>query len=189
MKVVNLVIDQMVRRNVIKESDRNIYSYGLTVMVLKLAALVVAVIISIFIGETIDLLIFLLLFIPLRKYAGGFHERTALRCFIESQIILILVEITLKYIHYYTFENIAGAVFSFVGAAVIIYKAPIGSVNRVLNDKQKKKYRKISLVVCLILILIAILTYIYNYMNVTYAVFITFLLEGILLIIPEKKEL
>lgn len=58
---------------IIKDTDRDKCSYGIDIMFSSIMQLLLILIISVFIGNIVETLLFFLMFIPLRIYAGGYH--------------------------------------------------------------------------------------------------------------------
>lgn len=100
-----------------------------------------------------ETIIFMLLFIPLRSNAGGFHAKSATRCFVISNSLFGMVLFLFKTIMLngnITFWN------SIAVSAIIVSMSPIDNKNKRLSKKTKKRLRKKTLWIVITQILVSI---------------------------------
>lgn len=77
------------KKNEIKiESD--VFDYGWSIFSTYFKYLIVIIPISLVINLFFEVLVFLILFIPLRRYIGGFHMKTMKHCFYGSIVLGLL---------------------------------------------------------------------------------------------------
>ncbi len=104
--------------------------------------LMTALIIGYFMGMWWHCIIFLVSFIPLRSYAGGYHAKGYVSCFFQSVFFLILILSSIKYL------AMKGLMLSsiwqlfIVSAAVVILFAPLADKNRPISVKEALFFRK-----------------------------------------------
>ena len=84
-------------------------------------------------------ILFMALYAPLRSNAGGYHARTATRCYVYSILLMIAVLLAMKYLYLPTFICIITLVIS---CAVILILAPVEDANKPLDDIEQVVYRK-----------------------------------------------
>lgn len=92
------IADNLVRSNVIKEEDAEIYIYGINQILVSVLNVSSALIIGCIFGAVPEIAVFMATYIPLRTFAGGYHAKTPTRCYILSLIIIIIVLVGIKYI-------------------------------------------------------------------------------------------
>ncbi len=80
--------DNLVRSNVIKEEDAEIYIYGINQIFVSVLNVSSALIIGLILGMFLESIIFMAAYIPLRSFAGGYHAKTPLRCYFTSLTII-----------------------------------------------------------------------------------------------------
>lgn len=139
-----------------ESSDENeLYVFGINQCLNMLLNILTALFIGILLGEILQLLLFMLAYIPLRSYAGGWHARTPLRCYIFSVIMLTLVSIGIKYL--LLTEWVYYAVL-LVSVLIVFLLSPIEDKNKSLDELEHKVYKKrtafiaaLELIVCLVL--------------------------------------
>lgn len=130
----------LIEKKIIDIEERDIYIYGIEVILLNGGLLLLFLIISLLSGAMMNFLAYIIFFIPLRTFSGGYHAKTSERCFIMSTVMYaISIAITkllpLLYLDYYW--RTAGI----VSVLVIFIFAPLINANNPLNVFQKKRNR------------------------------------------------
>lgn len=187
MMLESKIAHALKEHQIIKEADLEIYEYGLRTLTLKIISYLFAIVIAVLLRRLLAFAVILLCFMSIRKYAGGFHEDTAVKCFVVSQILFVAIEISSKYLALQNWGVWSGVFVEILGLVFIIKKAPVESVHHRLTDGQKRKYRRIALVSCSIWCLLEILLYVLNQMDYLMVIALSLGVQGILTIIPEKK--
>ena len=88
-------------------------------------------------------LVFLLFYSTLRTYSGGVHCKSKLGCFILSMLILLVPVFSYEWV----METVAFPVIIAVGViaiVVILVLSPVESINKPLDDEERKYYKRIS---------------------------------------------
>lgn len=138
--------------NVISVKDKEIYTYGLVQGLVMIINIVTTVLIGFALGMVMECCVFLALYIPIRRYAGGYHAKTQARCYLFS-IIMILVSM-------WMIENIAwtlqiNLIISVNSSVVILILAPVEDANKLLDYEEKRVYKKRTRVILSILLILA----------------------------------
>lgn len=84
--------------------------------------------------------LFLMLFIPVRRMAGGYHASTKVRCYIISNIIFTL---NIIFPTKWEVEGMVILVLNVLLGCLIILFAPIDNIYRRLDPEHKKEIKKI----------------------------------------------
>lgn len=90
-KCIIRLIEYQIRQGILEEKDKRLYQYGYQVMVEYAANLLMAVLIATVFHAYGIVFIFTLAFMLVRSYAGGYHAKTGLGCFILSALMQIAV--------------------------------------------------------------------------------------------------
>lgn len=69
-----------VEKQVVKKEDEEVYAYGMELLYSSILNIVLAVIIAVATNTVFPTLAFLITFIILRQYIGGYHAKTHLGC-------------------------------------------------------------------------------------------------------------
>lgn len=140
---------------VISESDREEYIYGLELLISTAINLFCLILISFLFGKQQLLLPYLLSFIPVRLFAGGYHARTHWGC---VTFTAALYSLTLLFVHIIparaSFQ--VGYVIALFSLAVIHSLAPVAAINKPLATEEHKVFRKVSQTISLSILLIAL---------------------------------
>lgn len=142
-KISGFITDTLIDGKVIKSEERNLYLYCFGTIIEMSANLLTTLVIGALLHRFIETLIFMLVFIPLRSFAGGYHCEKAESCFILSISVYLTVMLSYKYlcdISAYWIYAICLADF----IAVFIL-SPVVSPNKPLSEKVKNKNRRISI--------------------------------------------
>lgn len=114
--------NNLVHSNVIKEEDAEIYIYGINQILVSVLNVSSALIIGLIFGVFFEIAVFMAAYIPLRSFAGGFHAKTPLRCYIFSVMMLIIVSIAFKYLSIAAWMYYAVLAVSFV---IVLILSPV----------------------------------------------------------------
>lgn len=136
----------LVENGIIKYTEKEIYRYGIELLMLKGIALISAVIISSLLGTLTSLFWLLAFFLPIRKYGGGIHASNPITCLVVSEMLLILCQ---EIIINISFIPHIGVPVYVVSGLLVVVLSPIESKNKLLTTKQKNKYKRYIVVICI----------------------------------------
>lgn len=138
-KLSHKIGDDLVRSGVVKAEDAEVYIYGINQILAYVLNASSSLIIGLIFGVTFEIVIFMAAYIPLRSFAGGYHAKTPLRCYIFSVIMLIVVSIGLKYLAVSEWVYYAVLLVSVLGVLVL---SPVEDRNKPLDEIEHKVYKK-----------------------------------------------
>lgn len=177
---------KLIKNEIIDKSLAEIYTYGFEILLSFLTSTFVIIAVGLILHRIISTLTFLIVFILVRRFTGGFHASTYLKCKIFTVSVYLIV------IFLSSFCNINSWMFLILGATglcVICRLGPIENSNKPLTDKEKIKYRHISII---LFETMTMLGYIAAYINSEFSntVFYTLLSIIILMLyaILDEKE-
>lgn len=145
---MNAIIDKVVRSLVsqgsICEEDSELYHFGIEQLYLFFVNIVTTILIGVIMGMIWQSILFMLAYIPLRKFAGGYHAKTPMRCYCMSVALIVAV---LLLIHFVV-PSVLVITLIWIASMVVIYlKAPVGSINKPLSEGEKALFRKVALII------------------------------------------
>ncbi len=141
----------------LQEDDKDIYLFGVYQGAILLLNICTALIIGVALNMLLEIVIYLICFLPLRIFAGGYHAKTQLRCYIMSSFTTVIILLVIQFLQQQ--ESIWEFLSYFVSFGVIWRYAPVADANKPLLEKEKVNYRKKVHKVLLLLTGIAALTY------------------------------
>lgn len=169
-----------------ESSDENeLYVFGINQCLNMLLNILSALFIGILFGNVFQILLFMLAYIPLRSYAGGWHSRTPLRCYIFSVIMLIVVSVGMKYLS--LTEWVYYAVL-FVAVLIVIILSPVEDRNKPLDEIEHKVYKKRAVIIAAIELLISGLFKLAGLDSLFVAVVYSFAILGFMLVAGKIKN-
>lgn len=140
--------EYLCKQQIIKRDYYEVYVYGTELVLSFIFTTTIVLILGMIIGELIGSLIFLLVFILLRRFTGGYHASTHLKCkLVTISVFLISIGASVL-IHASWWMYLLLFV---VGNTVIWFLAPIENPNKPLNEREKKKYHWLSHIVFTVL--------------------------------------
>lgn len=141
----------------IEEEDKEIYIFGIYQGLFFLLNVATTLFIGFILNKFLESVLFLIFFIPLRIYAGGYHAKTQFRCYIMSSITTIII----LYLISFLYNNIGvTSIIGYIISAVVIWSAvPVENANKLLYIEEKIKYKNIVRKILYIYTGILILSY------------------------------
>lgn len=86
------------KRKLIDEKNSDVYQYGIQQLLTLILNLISFLIIGVLFQVVLPTLLFIFFYAVLRIYAGGYHASTPIRCYLFSNVIVILFIIIFKYL-------------------------------------------------------------------------------------------
>ena len=133
------VTDWLLTNEAIAREDKEVYRYGIQQGMIALLNLGTTIVVGMVFGKLLESILFMAAYIPLRSYAGGYHAKTAVRCYFFSIVMMSAVLWVMRYVMYYGL--ICGCLTAISGS-VIWFLVPVEDRNKPLDDVEKSVYRK-----------------------------------------------
>lgn len=169
---------------IITEEVFDIYVYGLELLLSFFFSSSVIVLIGAILGRVIETLVFLLVFVLLRSFTGGYHANSYLMCSIVTfstyGVVLLLSELL-------ALPLIAYILLAIFGGVMVLAFVPIEHPNKRISDSQKKKYKIVSFILFLTFVALGILLCCAN-VSLSRIIFFTIMADLILLFVKTKKK-
>lgn len=144
----------LIFHGIIPKSDAVFYAFGLRQCLRMFLNILTTIIIGYMMGMTLQSLLFLLAFIPMRSYTGGFHAKTPLRCYAYSILIII---VSLRGISILRSYQLMGMILAGASFLIIFFLSPIESKNKHLSQEEIECYHKKTLIYLIVLLISIIL--------------------------------
>ena len=177
------LISSLIDNNIIKKEDAEIYSYGLKQMIFIALNLITTIFIGLIFNKMFEVILFMVTYIPIRVYAGGYHARTKLRCYIFSVLMLISVCYILKL--YLLKSYLSIGILAIISSGIILYLAPVEDKNKILDEIEIEVYTKRTIRNLIIVLIVLCITLIFNKINLSACICISLLCNGVILILGK----
>lgn len=170
-KLSRRIGDDLVRSSVVKAEDAEIYIYGINQILVSILNISSALIIGMIFGVFLEVAVFMVAYIPLRTFAGGYHAKTPLRCYMLSVIMLTVVSLGLKYLSLTEWVYYAVDVLAII---IICIFSPVEDKNKPLDEIECKVYKKRAVLIVIAEFLISFALKLANMDNLFVAVIYSF---------------
>lgn len=137
-KLTNL----LVKNNIIKEDEYEIYRYGFEMLVYFIVNISIALFIGIIFNRFIQTVIFLLCYSTVRQFSGGYHARNYTECTLTFVFICVITNLIDMNIDIRQYKYIL-IVICILNVFIITKLSPLEHRNKPLSDNEKKHYKKV----------------------------------------------
>ena len=182
--VAKRLVDVMIVKEIINPKDKNIYLYGIQEGIILIENLIVTAVLGIFFGHIIETLIFLIAYIPLRSFSGGYHALNQKRCFVYSILLILFIQIYLAWFN--TTFFIITFILYFIFLIYLCRYAPLPSQNKPLSSFEKKKYGKKVRLICGIESVLFLLSITVQYVKIANGIMLAIVITGLLFWIEKR---
>ena len=186
-KISNKLVQ--IQKTNMREDEIAVYQYGYKLLFEVGLNLIAGMLCGILLHAVNVVILFWIIYIPLRKYCGGWHASRDWVCTVVSTIVLVLAILWCRY--YIGLPHIVKtALIILQGVCVIgdIWLAPVAATNKPLTEKERRTYKLIAVI---LIIVYSLLSWKVEYIRgiVIFSLFIVFLAMSIqrLLDVGTKK--
>ncbi|MBR4101849.1 MAG: accessory gene regulator B family protein [Oscillospiraceae bacterium] len=131
--------EELEKQRVILSEDREIYRFGIQQGLNLVLNLLTTIAIGLLCGMLWESVLFMLFYMPLRRYAGGYHAKTHLRCYLYSVLMITMVLLAIKFL---PLGKFICSCLMLAGGIVIVLFAPIEDANKPLDGVEQRIFRK-----------------------------------------------
>lgn len=132
-----------------KDTDNyELYEYAVYIILSSLFHIATIIALGLFFNLLVESLMFYFSFIVIRKFAGGYHAKTPVRCYVFSVISTVFILVVMKIILAVDSLLIMYGLLllDLICVILICMLSPIDTDNNPLNNREKKVYKTISVV-------------------------------------------
>lgn len=140
------IVSRLIDCEVIEEADRELYEYAAFNKIFGTLPFFVIIPFALLTGRIINAVILITVFLYIRTYAGGFHARTPIQCFLGSCTVMTGA----IYLTQILDNNICISVIVLISGVLMSILSPVESENKRLESDEKIRYRRKSrILICL----------------------------------------
>lgn len=185
-KLACMITDFLLCKNTIKKEDAEIYQYGYDLLIYTVLQILLLCILGTLFGQKFSTIVYIVVFVSLRQYVGGYHASTRLGCTMVT-VISYLVVMGLIIIENTWYESLFFWVLAIAFCAwVIIRYAPVENGNKPLSGRQVKQNRKSGCMLFIMYMVIALLVRLLS-RRISNSIIFTVMAVAVLMIIQKKK--
>src|SRR5690606_35879503 len=153
-KFSHKIVDWLIANGTIKAEDREIYLYGLQQGLIMILNIITTIIIGFCLSMVWQSIVFMVAYIPLRSFAGGYHARTQLKCYILSIVLTLAVLMMIKF---FPATNVSIMILTGIASGIIAWLSPMEDSNKPLDEIEVKVYGKKTRVILIVEICVIII--------------------------------
>ena len=151
-RISEVIISAMIDRHAVDPAERDIYEYGLQIILSGVISFASAMAVGVLFGRPLPMLIFLISFASIRMYSGGYHARSYLICFLELMALSSMVMVMMCGMEHLpsSLINIGPILVAAVSAVIIFALAPVEHENAPLSEQEMHHYRRVVRKICVL---------------------------------------
>lgn len=177
--------DKLIAKEIIKSEDKDLYTYGFQQGLIILANILTTILIGFIFGMIWQSVVFMMAYIPLRSFAGGFHAKTPIRCYLYSIVLTSAVLSAVKFIPWSDFMVIGLAL---VAGIIIFLLAPVADSNKPLDQNEVVVYKKRSRLILVLEVGILMLLLLIGIKNIPSVISVSLLALSVMLIMGKLNR-
>lgn len=181
-----IITDKLITQKYIDAEDKELYVYGFFMCITHLMYLLFVLILGTAFGCIFESLVFYISFQFIRRYAGGYHASTELRCNIMSTLsiagCIAFIEVADRLDVQFVVLGLA-----VLSAMCIALLGPLDTDEKTLTESEHRTFRKISLIILSIIFTLSIITFAAKQTVLFTAFSMSLILESFLLALGKIK--
>lgn len=174
----------LITNDIVSDENREAYIYGLELLFPQIIFYVGILVIAVFTNTILLSILFVITYKALRQYTGGYHCKSAEICLVVS----VLIYLMLLFLFYFNSEIVDMSLItvSIISSIIIFRFSPIEDKNKPLDNIEKIKYRKLSVIVTIIAIFLVMISFFLNYREIFYAVAWSLSVDAVLILLTTR---
>ena len=134
-KISEKAIMYAILNNYIKQEQYDEYVYALEIILNILITDITMIIIGLAMGMIWECILFWLVYKILRKYCGGYHFSTSLKCYLSSCIMCPVVLAVVRYVPY---SMTVWGLLTLTALIILSILSPVEAANKPLDEKEQR---------------------------------------------------
>jgi accessory gene regulator B len=174
----------LIKYGAVDENKKELYYFGIKHGLIQGLSILSIIFFSIMMDGLMEIVLFLVAFIPLRIYAGGYHAENELSCYILSTVTCVAAVLAIKY---FPFDFLVYTSIVMISAVVIFEISPVSAVNKPLDKKEKEVFGLRAKRIVLIEGVLYCAFIFFDMEQISKSIFICFVLMAITLVVGKTN--
>ena len=179
------IIESMVATGVVPSEDKDLYQFGLNQGLIMIVNVLSAILIGLILGMLWHSIVFMLSYIPIRSYAGGYHASTQLKCYWLSNALILAVLLGIKLIPWNGY--ILSAI-SLCAGIIIFWLAPVEDLNKPLRQIEIVIYKRRARFLFVLLLILTFLFWFAGKEQISVSILMALQVVSVMLILGVLKN-
>lgn len=138
--LANHIVRKLIAASAVEEVDRELYVYGFFLLITRFFFFLVTVAFGCFLRIPCESVIFYIVFILLRSYAGGMHAKTEMACTVWTTLAMGVATVSIRILE--SSNAKISLCFLLCNVSLLTF-CPLDSSEKPLDTQEKRRYRKI----------------------------------------------
>lgn len=182
------VVKKLVDKSLINDTDEELYVYGLFVLLSHILYFILTITIGFLFNIVLESIIFYIAFQFIRRYAGGIHASSELKCEVATTTSIFICLLCTKLCEMNNIQ-IPILILTMIAAISIFILCPLDTPEKPLTKKEYKYFRKISWIILLLIMLTICIGGFFKLEFLLYPCCMSLILESTLLVLGKIKRL
>ena len=164
MEKISQTIVNFISQNIAVEDGEmlDVYKYGIEITLSSLLNLAMIIVCSLLLSDFAAGLIFMICFVLLRSYTGGYHAETYWRCNVVFVCTFILTYFAGRLFNYINPNVYTALGIMLIGIFPIIKFAPVRNRHKILSESKRKKSKVVSLILFVLFLILSLLMIVFD---------------------------
>lgn len=186
--IASKVTKKLIDKSVIADTEQELYVYGFFILISQILYFTLTMIFGVLLDIVLESIIFYIAFQFIRRYAGGIHASSELKCEIATTTSIFLCLLCTKLCETNNIQ-MPILVLTSIATVFIFVFCPLDTPEKPLTKEECKYFRKISWVILLLIMLTICIGWYFKLEFLMYPCCMSLILESILLVSGKIKRL
>lgn len=172
-----------------RKDNYEIYEYAVYIILSSAFHIATIIALGLCFNLLVESLVFYFSFITIRKFAGGYHATTPIKCYIisvvSSTIILVLINIIPIIVSRFRFIEYFLLILGLFSLIIICYLSPLDTINNPLNNEEKIFLKKITIFLSVTIYFISCLLIVFSVLNIGIAMMFGIIMSNLVLVLRK----
>lgn len=187
-KLSSKLANRLLVKSIINDTEKELYVYGFFILLSQMLYFILTVIFGILLDIVLQSVIFYVVFQFIRRYAGGIHASSELKCELATTLSIFFCLVIVKLCDLYNLKTIV-LISTIVATVLIFLLCPLDTPEKPLTKEEYKYFRKISWIILLLIMLTMCIGWYFKLEFLMYPCCMSLILESILLVLGKTKKL
>jgi len=187
-KLSNQITQNLLKRNVISDEEKELYDYGLFMMISYIAFFLISMLFGIVLNILFSSILFYISFCLVRNFAGGIHANSEIKCDIITTISILISEILIKIFIDYSLVSLAFVMLIISSVCLCVFK-PVTTSQKEISQQEKLHFHKKVIVLTVLALIIAATSLIISVYNITISLSVGLSLANVFFVTGKAKLL
>lgn len=179
--------NKMIACGAISPEDRETYEYGVYVLLTSMLHSVTVLFIGAVFRMVLESIVFYASYAVLRKFAGGYHAGTPVRCYLLSLIVVAGALFAVGHTGS-SYILLLSSLLLPPAAGVIFVLSPVEDGNKPLEGSEAKHYRKTATIILIIELILAAAFFLLGLQRITFIISLSLTTLAFMLVAGKIKN-